>query len=55
MIDIIICLIAIKSITATNKGLNIIYGFKDNNKQIISQLQFLLGFKISLKTVCLLV
>jgi hypothetical protein len=35
MIDIILCLIAIKTITATKKVLNIIYGFKDN-KQIIS-------------------
>jgi hypothetical protein len=53
--DIILCLIAIKTITATKKVLNIIYGFKDNNKQISSQFQFLLGFKISVKTVCLLV
>jgi hypothetical protein len=50
--DIILCLIAIKTITAFKKVINIIYGFKDN-KQIISQLQFLLGFKISVKTVCL--
>ena len=33
--DIILCLIAIKTITATKKVLNIIYGFKDNNKQIL--------------------
>jgi hypothetical protein len=45
--------IAIKTITATKKVLNIIYGFKDN-KQIISQLQFLLGFKFQWKQfVCL--
>jgi hypothetical protein len=49
--DIILCLIAIKTITVSKKVLNIIYGFKDNNKQIISQFQFLLGFKISVKTV----
>ena len=29
--------------------------FNDNNKQIISKFQFLLSFKISVKTVCLLV
>jgi hypothetical protein len=53
--DIILCLIAIKTITATKKVLKNIHGFKENNKQIISQYQFLLGFKISVKTVCLLV
>ena len=49
--DIVLCLIAIKIITATKKVLNIIYGFKDLiSKQIISQFQFVLGFKISVKS-----
>jgi hypothetical protein len=43
--------IAIKTITATKKVFNNIYGFKDLiSKQIISQFQFVLGFKISVKS-----
>ena len=54
--DIILCLIAIKTITGTKKILCINYSFKDLiSKQIISQFQLLWDFIISLKTVCQLV
>ena len=49
--DIILCLIAIKTITATKKILSINYGFQTNNVSI----SISLGFQNSVKTVCGLV
>jgi hypothetical protein len=56
--DIILCLIAIKTITPTNKILRINYGFKDLKVDIQTNnvsISISLGFQNSVKTVCLLV
>jgi hypothetical protein len=54
--DIILCLIAIKTITAAKKILSINYGFKELiSKQILNvsdSISISLGFQNSVKTVC---